>query len=104
MFLGMFVFFISAIFFMWMAWSIRNGNINLIHKYHTKNIKEEDKKSYLEAFSLGMFVIAFAFLLSGLLLYLGKVKFVWISTFVGLIFGVFLIAYAQKKYNGSWFS
>ena len=57
------MFVIAALFF-GIAVSISRGNINLIHSYHWKHVKEVDQKAYGKSFSKGLFVLAASLILS----------------------------------------
>ena len=41
--------------FVWLGIRINRGDLNLIHDYHQKKVKEEEKAAYGKAFSKGMF-------------------------------------------------
>lgn len=86
------------------AYSISKGNIKLIHQYHVKNVREEERNDYLQLFSKGLYIIGFGCLISAIFFIFENTKLMTLSIFLGLIFGIFIIGKAQKRYNGGWFA
>lgn len=94
----------AAVIFFFLAGCISEGKIELIHSYHTNNIKEEDKEDYAKLFSKGLYAIGAGCLAAGLSAYFAIKSGVLLSVFSGLMIGLLFIHQAQKKYNGGWFS
>lgn len=82
------------------------GNVSMLHSYHTKNVKEEDKKSFGKLVGTGMLIIGESIIISCILMALTlKLEddiYMIISTIIiiiGLIVGICISFYAMKKYN-----
>lgn len=82
------------------------GNISLLHSYHRKRVREEDKKPYGKAVGVGMLVIGLSIIAFGaLFLAFEKTQndaLVLVGTGVmlgGLAVGTVLIFRAMMKYN-----
>ena len=93
--------------FVWLGIRINRGALYLIHDYHQKNVKEEEKTAYGKAFSKGMFGLAASMIASGIVALFGDSKQYMIASLVILFLG-FAISFAvilrvQKKYNGGVF-
>ncbi|MCI8437668.1 MAG: hypothetical protein HFF59_03270 [Lawsonibacter sp.] len=99
------MFVIAALFF-GIAVSISRGNINLIHSYHWKHVKEVDQKAYGKSFSKGLFVLAASLILSGVAALFGETApVVMISLgvlLVGMIIAFTVLAKTQTKYNSGF--
>ena len=74
------------------------GNTKLLHSYHTKRVKEEDKIPFGRKIGAGAAIIGCAIAISGIaeLFLPGVANIIMI---VGLIPGLILILYALFKYN-----
>ncbi|MDI9394660.1 MAG: hypothetical protein QM426_04250 [Euryarchaeota archaeon] len=103
MWIGIVVVVLVAIISFWFASNISKGRINLIHSYHTKNIKNEDIMNYAKLFSKGLYVIGIGCLIAGFFIYNEIGIGVLLSIFSGIIIGLLFIHKAQKKYNRGWF-
>ena len=94
--------------FVWLGIRINRGALYLIHDYHQKNVKEEEKAAYGKAFSKGMFGMAASMILSGVVALFGGSKSVMIASlvvlFLGFTFSITVLLRVQKKYNGGVFS
>ena len=91
--------------FIWLGIRINRGDLNLIHDYHQKKVKEEEKAAYGKAFSKGMFGMAASMIVSGLVALFGE-SAMWGAVAVllgGLAIGIVSIVRIQKKYNGGVF-
>lgn len=88
-----------AIICFFIARSIAKGNINLIHSYHTKKVKEKDKKPYCLLIAKGHYIIVAGLLISSVFAYLNITLGVLVSLFLGIIVGSFVMYKAQTKYN-----
>ena len=86
------------------------GNVSMLHSYHTKKVKEEDKPKFGKLVGIGMIIIGFGIIASGacllmniytennLFLTLNIVLFI-----IGFVIGFGFILYAMNKYNGGLF-
>ena len=94
--------------FVWLGIRINRGDLYLIHDYHQKNVKEEEKTAYGKAFSKGMFGMAASMILSGVVAMFGESKSFMIASLVvlllGFAFSIAVLLRVQKKYNGGVFS
>ena len=94
--------------FVWLGIRINRGDLNLIHDYHQKKVKEEEKAAHGRAFSKGMFGMAASMILSGLVAMSGEFKSFVIASLVVLLLGfaisIAVLLRVQKKYNGGVFS
>ena len=94
--------------FVWLGIRINRGDLYLIHDYHQKKVKEEEKAAYGKAFSKGMFGMAASMIVSGLVALLGESKQFMMASLVVLFFGfatsIAVLLRVQKKYNGGVFS
>lgn len=86
------------------------GNVSMLHEYHTKNVKEEDKESFGRLVGTGMLIIGGSIIaysiLEALTIQLKDKIYTIIGTIimiVGLIIGIFISFYAMKKYNDGIF-
>ena len=93
--------------FVWFGIRINRGDLYLIHDYHQKNVKEEEKTAYGKAFSKGMFGMAASMIVSGLVALFGESKSVMIASlvvlFLGFTISITVLLRVQKKYNGGLF-
>ena len=93
--------------FIWLGIRINRGSLYLIHDYHQKNVKEEEKTTYGKAFSKGMFGMAVSMIVSGLVALLGESKSFMIASlvvlFLGFAISITVLLRVQKKYNGGVF-
>lgn len=103
MIFGLVILIVVGLIFLYLAYSIGKGNMELIHSYHTKNVAERDRKAYGSLFSNGMFLIGLSMLFASCLLFFEKVQLGVIVLFLGIVSGVFIMSKAQNKYNGGWF-
>ena len=95
--------FVVAVVFSVVAMLIYKGKTDLIHDYH--QTKVTDKAGYGKAFGKAMAVIAGAMAMSGAISLFGE-SAMWIAVavlVVGLIAGIIVIVWVQKKYNGGVF-
>ena len=94
--------------FIWLGIRINRGDLYLIHDYHQKKVKEEEKAAYGKAFSKGMFGMAASMIVSGVVVLFGESKSVMIASLVALFLGfaisIAVLLRVQKKYNGGVFS
>ena len=94
--------------FVWLGIRINRGALYLIHDYHQKKVKEEEKAAYGKAFSKGMFGMAASMILSGVVAMFGESKSFMIASlvvlFLGFAISIAVLLQVQKKYNGGVFS
>ena len=86
--------------------SNRKGNIDSLHSYHRKRVKEEDKIPFGKQVGLGMILIGIAIIVNGVLsmiaVHWNLEWLTWIGMaimFAGLIAGTSIAFAAMKKYN-----
>ena len=94
--------------FVWLSIRINRGALYLIHDYHQKNVKDEEKAAYGQAFSKGMFGMAASMILSGVVAMFGESRSFMIASlvvlFLGFAISIAVLLLVQKKYNGGLFS
>ena len=73
--------------------------ITLIHDYHYKKVKEEDKKAYTAVMGKGMMVLGAGCILSGLVCAFGKEAWIGPVLIGGFVLGLGLMLYGQFRYN-----
>ena len=97
-----------SILFVWFGIRINRGALYLIHDYHQKNVKEDEKTAYGKALSKGMFGMAASMIVSGVVALFGESKSVMIASlvvlFLGFAISIAVLLRVQKKYNGGVFS
>lgn len=77
--------------------------IALIHSYHHKRVKLEDKKAYTKLMGQGMLTIGIGLISSGVIGYMTTPDVSGVITVLSLILGFVIMHKAQKKYNNGWF-
>jgi|GEM_PF-2626327 len=97
MWIGIFILCLTSIFFLGTGISIRRGNISLIHNYHIKNVKTEDKINYGKMFSKGMFAIAIGLLISAAFIYSEFTIIGLCTIFASLAIGIMFMNKAKKN-------
>ena len=94
--------------FVWLGMRINRGDLYLIHDYHQKKVKEEEKAAYGKAFSKGMFGMGASMIVSGVVALFGESKSFMIASlvvlFLGFAISIAVLLRVQKKYNGGVFS
>lgn len=99
------IMFLLGILYLILGNKIFHGKTNLIHDYHQKNVKVQDKEAYGRAFSKGMYGIAVSSIASGLVSLFNRSTIICASILIlCFIISIVIIIKAQKKYNGSIFS
>jgi len=92
------IMFLIAAVFTGMGIAIYRGKTDLIHDYH--QTKVTDPSAYGKAFGKAMFVMATAFLLSGIIDLLDHFETLAVAVLiVGLAVGIGCIVAVQRKYN-----
>ena len=95
---------IIGILFIGIGISNYKGNINLLHSYHRKRVKEEDKPIMGKICGIGMLVIAFSLISQGVLLIIDPTSSIAnLIMYVGLAIGIAFNFYAIIKYNKGLF-
>lgn len=98
---------VVALLFFAVGIAIYRGNAKLIHDYHQENIKKSERPKYCRDFSAGMFALAAALLISGIIPLVVKEGSFLIALFIllvsGLISSIIILVKVQKKYNGGLF-
>lgn len=79
------------------------GNISLLHSYHRKRVREEDKILYGKKVGLGSIIIGITIILAGLFTFFNYTNISNIILIIGFVIGFVLIFYAMFKYNKSIF-
>ena len=77
--------------------------ITLIHDYHYKKVKEEDKKAYTAVIGKGVMALGAGCVLSGVVCALGWEDWIGPVLVLGFVLGLGAIAYGQFKYNHGLF-
>lgn len=90
---------VSALFFYlgFLLW--KKERIDIIHDYHIKKVKEQDKKAYTTIMGKAMTVIAVGLAVSGIIgIFTDSVKS-GIPFGAAFVLGLCMMLYAQIKYN-----
>lgn len=74
------------------------GNINSLHSYHRKRVKEEDRLAFGKMAGLGTMVVGFGIIIFNLLI-LMNVPYAEVFLFGSIIVGLGISFYAMIKYN-----
>ncbi len=84
----------------------RKGNIALLHSYHKKRVKEEDKIPFGKLVGLGTIIIGVALMIFGILSLLATVlqQAIYLTIGYGVLIAVLLVGagvifFAMNKYN-----
>jgi len=75
------------------------GNLSLLHSYHIKRVKKEDKILFGKKVGIGSIIIGITIILAGIFTILNYTNIANIILAIGLITGFILIFYALFKYN-----
>lgn len=83
----------------------KKGRIDLIHAYHYRRVKEDDKRYYTAMVGRALSVIGYGVALCGLFNYYTDSEDGLIGLVACIVYGLLQINKAQKLYNeGKWFS
>ena len=74
--------------------------VNILHTYHYKNVKEEDIPAYSRLVGIGLILMGIGIAVMGVFNFL-YLSLWWIPLLVGFGAGFTVFIIAQKKYNGS---
>lgn len=77
--------------------------IELLHSYHWKNVKDDDKKIYCINMGASMIFMGAACLAGALINAFMQAHWGWISFGAGLVIGFAYMWFVQRKYNGGFF-
>jgi hypothetical protein len=82
------------------------GDLSMLHYYHRKRVKEEDKKPFGKLVGLGSIIIGSGIIIAGALSFIAKTFALRVLDVVSLIViglslivGLIIIFYAMIKYN-----
>lgn len=81
----------------------KKQKVSFLHRYHYKNVKEEDIPAYTRQMGVGQILVGAGLCLTGVLRLFVKSPVFWAPFAVGGVIGLFIMHKAQMKYNGSWF-
>lgn len=92
---------ISLLLF-WSAYRIGvKQQIQIIHGYHTKNIRKEDIAPYAKRMGLSLFLFGIGSLLSAITVYFTEHPYSYLIFAACALAALVIFIRAQKKYNGS---
>lgn len=95
---------IAGVILLVLGWQIwKNEKITLIHSYHYKNVRDENKKAYTTEIGMAAIIIAIGIILTGIVDYTTQSVYGWYVFLFSFSVGVILIIHAQIKYNGGIF-
>lgn len=95
---------IAGVILLVLGWQIwKNEKITLIHSYHYKNVRDENKKAYTTEIGMAAIIIAIGIILTGIVDYTTQSVYGWYVFLFSFAVGVILIIHAQIKYNGGIF-
>ncbi len=81
----------------------KKQQITLLHEYHYKNVKEEDKQAYAEGMGKGLLWIGGGTAATGILNFATNTSYGWAAFAIGFCVGLILLHRTQKTYNGGCF-
>ena len=95
---------IAGVILLVLGWQIwKNEKITLIHSYHYKNVRDENKKAYTTEIGMAAIIIAIGIILTGIVDYTTQSVYGWYVFLFSFAVGVILTIHAQIKYNGGIF-
>ncbi|MBR3504830.1 MAG: hypothetical protein IKO07_11415 [Clostridia bacterium] len=97
------IMFATAALFVAVGAAIYRGNLSLIHDYHQKNVKESERGAYGRAIAKGLFILAAALCLSGIIALAGAMGVSVAALFIGSAVSIAVLIRVQRKYNGGIF-
>ena len=105
MLIGLIVFLAVGILFFFLGLLVwKKQRINLIHEYHTRNVKQEDIPSYTRLMGIGMLAIGTGCIITGVVVFIFEKMLGWIAFPIGFLSGIVIFHKAQRTYNGGLFS
>lgn len=91
---------LCGLLFIWLGYLIWiKQKINIIHDYHYTKVKESDKKAYTSIMGKAIIVIGIGMILSGILCMVIHSEKCMIAFGISFVVGLFMMTYAQIKYN-----
>ena len=98
---------VFAVLFLIIGLAIYRGKTELIHDYHRRKVREDERQEYGRSFAKGMFAICATLLLSGVIALFDDTGLIiavsLVILFAGLMVSFIILAKVQKKYNGGIF-
>lgn len=95
---------IAGVILLVLGWQIwKNEKITLIHSYHYKNVRDENKKAHTTEIGMAAIIIAIGIILTGIVDYTTQSVYGWYVFLFSFAVGVILMIHAQIKYNGGIF-
>lgn len=95
---------IAGVILLVLGWQIwKNEKITFLHRYHYKNVRDENKKAYTTEIGMAAIIIAIGIILTGIIDYTTQSVYGWYVFLFSFAVGVILIIHAQIKYNGGIF-
>ena len=74
------------------------GNINTVHSYNRRKVKEEDKPAYGKSIGAGTLIVGISIILAFVVSLFNEKLMTFVMT-PGLIIGLAIILFGQFKYN-----
>lgn len=80
------------------------GNISMLHSYHRKRIKDEDKRPFGTKVGIGTIITGVTIIINAVVIYITGSEDIanWIIT-IGFTLGIGIILYSIIKYNKGLF-
>ena len=73
--------------------------ISLFHSYHYDKVSDENKSSFCRLSGIGILIMGFAILISGVLAAITNSTYSFIILAIGFIIGICMLCMATAKYN-----
>lgn len=99
MWLGILILAVVAVAMLIIAHLIAAGNTELIHSWHTQQVKEKDRLQYAKSVANGLRVIGVGLLIAAGFIYREMTMAGLLAIFTGLILGTVIIGIGQKRYG-----
>ena len=94
------LFAILGLVFIWLGLAIwKKQKIELIIRHHMDKVSDEDKQAYCRLCGIGVLIIGFGFVISGIWMTFTIELLSWIPMTVGLVAGLVLLAVSVARYN-----
>lgn len=77
----------------------KREKISILHRYHYRNVSPANKKAFCKMTGQGLILIGSGLLITGIVISITHSMYSFIAFAVGLIAGLILLIYAEKKYN-----
>lgn len=77
----------------------KREKINILHGYHYRNVSPANKKDFCKVTGQGLILIGSGLLITGIVISITHSMYSFIAFAVGLIAGLTLLIYSEKKYN-----